>query len=691
MSAQESNRNEQEFFDVARLISSADGRRKYLDQVCADDQDTRREVEELLAIYDRDQHFLESPPPELHDSSSPNETITEAPGHTIGPYKIFEVIGEGGMGNVYRAEQTDPVRRKVALKVIKAGMDSKSVIARFEAERQALALMDHPNIAKFYDAGISNSGSPYFAMELIKGRSIVDYCREHKLELSEKLDVFSQVCLGLQHAHQRGIIHRDIKPSNVLVARYDDQPVAKVIDFGVAKAMGERLTDKTMFTRFGQLVGSLEYMSPEQAQLNQLDVDTRTDVYSLGAVLYELLTDEPPFQKETLSSSSLEEALRIIREDDPLKPSDRVSTLALNADPTLAEGHDVSLRQGRTLKRELDWIVMKALEKDRARRYESVSALATDIQNYLQDQPVVACPPTINYRFGKFVRRHKVVLLVASVAAMVIVGAIIGLLVSNHLISEQRDEADRQREIADENFREAREVVDKFLMAVSYDQLLKNPELHALRKELLTLAKDYYVDFVERGANESRVHINLGNAYSALAGIERHYGSSQLVVDYERLAFEASKRHYDQDPTDPLRRKNLAIAYVNLTKNSVGGHEDLLAAQELLSPLVDEFPQDESILHEWADLHHTLAGKTGESGNKVVARDTYERLVEMQPDRPDYRVMYAVALWEASGRDFNTAQKAAALVREVIEDDPTPRWKDALGVILSATAPHKLQ
>lgn len=685
MTTQEPSPNEQEFFDVARLIPTADGRRKYLDQVCGEDQETRREVEELLTIYDRDRHFLESPPPELHGSPRPQEPISETPGDTIGPYKILEVIGEGGMGNVYMAEQAKPVRRTVALKVIKVGMDSKPLIARFEAERQALALMDHPNVAKFYDAGISTTGSPYFAMELIKGRSIVDYCRQYKLNLSEKLQLFSQVCLGVQHAHQRGIIHRDIKPSNVLVARYDDQSVAKVIDFGVAKAIGERLTDKTVFTRFGQLVGSLEYMSPEQAQLNQLDVDTRTDVYSLGAVLYELLTDEPPFQKEKLSSSSLEEALRVIREDDPLKPSDRVSSLVLNSDPRLDEGHDEGLRLDRTLRGELDWIIMKALEKDRTRRYESVSSLANDVQNYLRDQPVSACPPTITYRFGKFARRNKVVLLAASVAAVVLFLGAIGLVVSNRLISEQRDEANRQREIADENFREAREVVDKYLMAVSYDQLLEKPELHGLRRELLTLAKDYYLEFIERGANE---HINLSNAYSWLAGIEELFGEEQLARDYERRAFDVSKRHYDQDPSDPLLRKNLAISYVNLAKRGGGGLQELRNAQELLALLVEEFPRDEQILKHWADLHRALGNLTGARENFMVERETYGRLLEMNPDWPEYKHYYALAIWDASGRDFNTAQEVAPLLQEVVEDAPnSPRWWRALAEVLCQTSP----
>ena len=339
--------------------------------------------------------------------------LAEHVGTLIGPYKLLQQIGEGGMGTVYMAEQTEPVERKVALKIIKIGMDTRQVIARFEAERQALALMDHPNIAKMLDAGATDTGQPYFVMELVKGISITSYCDQHQLSTKQRLDLFISVCSAVQHAHQKGIIHRDLKPNNVLVADYDDQPVAKIIDFGVAKAVGQSLTDRTMFTEFGQVMGTIEYMSPEQAKLNQLDIDTRTDIYSLGVLLYELLAGSTPFDKDRLRSAAFDEMLRIIREEEPVNPSTRLSTsLSL---PSIAANRHLEPKKLTTLVRgDLDWIVMKSLEKDRTRRYETATGLAEDIQRYLTDQPVEARRPTRGYRLKKFIRRNKVGVLAGS-------------------------------------------------------------------------------------------------------------------------------------------------------------------------------------------------------------------------------------------------------------------------------------
>jgi len=359
----------------------------------------------------------------------------------IGRYKLLESIGEGGHGTVYMAEQTAPVQRKVALKIIKAGMDTRQVIARFEAERQALALMDHPNIAKVFDAGVTESGKPYFVMELVKGVPITGYCDEKRLTPRDRLELFVQVCQAVQHAHQKGIIHRDLKPSNVLVALYDGKPVPKIIDFGVAKATGQRLTEKTMFTGFGDVIGTPEYMSPEQAELNQLDIDTRSDIYSLGVLLYELLTGSPPFSHKELEKAGMLEMLRVIRECEPTKPSTKLSTA--EGLPTLAANRSTEpARLTKLVRGELDWIVMKALEKDRSRRYETANGLAMDLQRYLTDEPVQACPPSATYRLRKFVRRNKRSLTMVAVVAgaiLVSVGAI-GWMV--------RDRAAREQEIA---------------------------------------------------------------------------------------------------------------------------------------------------------------------------------------------------------------------------------------------------
>ena len=362
----------------------------------------------------------------LHSNSTPRaiSRISEQPGTIIGPYKLLQQIGEGGMGMVYMAEQTEPVQRKVALKIIKPGMDTRQVIARFEAERQALALMDHPNIAKVLDAGTTDSGRPYFVMELVKGVSITSYCDQHQLSTDAATRTcFSPSAQAVQHAHQKGIIHRDLKPTNVLVADYDDRPVAKIIDFGVAKAIGQPLTERTMFTEFGQVLGTIEYMSPEQAKLNQLDIDTRTDIYSLGVLLYELLAGSTPFDKERLRSAAFDEMLRIIREEEPPKPSTRLSTsLSL---PSIAANRHLEPKKLTALVRgDLDWIVMKSLEKDRNRRYETANGLAQDIEHYLADEPVQACPPSAGYRLRKFARRNRAALAIAALAIffLVVVG-----------------------------------------------------------------------------------------------------------------------------------------------------------------------------------------------------------------------------------------------------------------------------
>ncbi len=415
-----------ELFLKAREFSSPAERREFLDGACAGDTTLRAEVEGLLDAGTRAGSFLEAPACALA-ATADEAPLTERPGTVIGPYKLLEQIGEGGFGLVFMAEQHQPVRRKVAVKVLKPGMDTRQVIARFEAERQALALMDHDHIARVLDAGETANGRPYFAMELVRGVSITDYCDKNALTPRQRLELFVTVCQAIQHAHQKGIIHRDIKPSNVLVTLHDGEPVAKVIDFGIAKALGQQLTDRTLYTGFAQMIGTPLYMSPEQAEMSGLDVDTRSDIYSLGVLLYELLTGTTPFDRERLSKAGYDEIRRIIREEEPARPSNRLSTMGAAATMASERRQSDPKRLSQLFRGELDWIVMKALEKERGRRYETAGALAADIQHYLRDEPVSACPPSAWYRYGKFARRHKTGL---ATAALMSVALVLGTAVS---------------------------------------------------------------------------------------------------------------------------------------------------------------------------------------------------------------------------------------------------------------------
>jgi WD40 repeat protein len=423
------NRKANDIFVRAAEIDRPDERRRFLEHECGGDADLRAQVESLLVAGGRIGSFLEKPAaPALAalGVTAASHPLTEGPGTVIGPCKLLEPIGEGGFGIVFLAEQQQPIRRKVALKVLKPGMDTRPVVARFEAERQALAIMDHPHIAQVFDGGTTPSGRPYFVMELVKGVPITDFCDQRHLTPRQRLELFIPVCQAVQHAHTKGIIHRDLKPSNVLVSRHDTTPMVKVIDFGVAKALGQELTDKTLFTGLAQMIGTPLYMSPEQAGMSDLDVDTRSDIYSLGVLLYELLTGTTPFDRERLRQASYDEMRRIIREEEPARPSTRLSTLGQAAATVSANRQSDPRRLSQLFRGELDWIVMRALEKDRSRRYETASGLARDIQRYLADEPVAACPPTAGYRLWKFVRRHKGPVLATALVVLALLGGMIG-------------------------------------------------------------------------------------------------------------------------------------------------------------------------------------------------------------------------------------------------------------------------
>ncbi|MBN2269164.1 MAG: serine/threonine protein kinase [Sedimentisphaerales bacterium] len=413
------DRKDEEAIFYAALEKASDQEREaYIREACGKDAHLLKRVQTLLRAHEEDSDFLK-PSVTYDDATLDRPSVAEGLGTIIGHYRLLEKIGEGGMASVYMAEQYKPIRRKVALKIIKLGMDTKEVIARFDAERQALAMMDHPNIAKVFDAGATDTGRPYFVMELVKGVSITEYCDKNRLSTEERLRLFLQVCNAINHAHQKSVIHRDIKPTNVMVTLHDGNPVPKVIDFGIAKATSQRLTEKTLFTRYAQVIGTPVYMSPEQAEMSGLDVDTRTDIYSLGVLLYELLTGTTPFDAEELRRAGYGELQRIIREEEPLKPSTRLSSLGETLTDIAQHRKASPDLLTKLIRGDLDWIVMKALEKDRTRRYETANEFATDIRRYFGSEPVSAGPPSVGYRLSKFVQRNRA--LVTSTAAVLVV------------------------------------------------------------------------------------------------------------------------------------------------------------------------------------------------------------------------------------------------------------------------------
>jgi len=524
---------EREIFTAALNKADPSERAAFLDEQCAGNAPLRQRIESLLAEHQQLGSFMDVP--------SPGATLdqpTERLGTQIGPYKLLQQIGEGGMGVVYMAEQTEPVQRKVALKVIKPGMDTRQVIARFEAERQALAMMDHVNIARVLDAGTTEQGRPYFVMELVNGVPITKYCDDNRLTPRQRLELFVPVCQAIQHAHQKGIIHRDIKPSNVMVTLYDGKPVPKIIDFGVAKATEQKLTERTLFTQYGTMVGTLEYMSPEQAEMSALGVDTRSDIYSLGVLLYELLTGSTPLSSKRMKEAAYAEILRLIKEEEPPKPSTRLSDSGEALASISAQRHMEPAKLSKLMRGELDWIVMKTLEKDRNRRYETANGFAADVQRYLNDEPVQACPPSAWYRFRKFARRNKRAMATATLLGVMLltaVGAVAGSLgwaVHNRAgrmadiereVTLALDEANRHRE--QRHWGEALSAVkrgDSLLAGEGSEELHRNVRelrrdlemvirLEKIRDEVLTGAKpeveykDESMFDVEQAENDYRL------------------------------------------------------------------------------------------------------------------------------------------------------------------------------------------
>lgn len=473
---------EKAVFCEALEITDPVQRREFLDRACGTDHELREAVEKLLALSARAGDFFQDCAPALEPDAahvlSAAEAALEPELHEskhIGPYKLLQKLGEGGYGVVYMAEQQKPIRRRVALKIIKLGMDTRNVIARFEAERQALALMDHPNIARVLDAGATETGRPYFVMELVYGVKITEYCDQNRVGMRERLELFIQVCNAVQHAHQKGIIHRDLKPSNIMVTMHDGVPVPKVIDFGIAKATEQRLTDKTLFTSYAQLMGTPAYMSPEQMELSGLNLDTRSDIYSLGVLLYELLTSHTPFDTTELLKSGVEQMRRTICERDPLSPSARLKTLTNEElTRTARKRHIEPPRLLTQLRGELDWIVLKCLEKDRTRRYATANALAMDVERYLREDVVLARPPSRMYRLQKLVRRNRIVFLLGAAA---VAALLLGTVISAVMFVKEREARTSEAQLRKEA--ELREQVSRIALLVTQRRFEDADELLA--------------------------------------------------------------------------------------------------------------------------------------------------------------------------------------------------------------------
>ncbi len=547
---------EEEIFDAARQLPDTADCGAFLDRACRGDSALRARVEDLLTAEPAAEEFFAQTSSALSLPVSPVQFTRDTPsslagadsrtvpgeepvGTRIGRYKLLQKIGEGGWGVVYMAEQEEPVRRRVALKIIKLGMETKSVIARFEAERQALAMMDHPNIARVFDAGATDRGPPYFVMELVRGVKITRYCDQHQLSTRARLDLFVQVCHAIQHAHQKGIIHGDIKPSNIMIALQDGVPVPKVIDFGIAKATEARLTDRMLFTSYVQLIGTPAYMSPEQADGSGLDIDTRSDIYSLGVLLYELLTGMTPFDANELLESGLEEMRRTLREKEPARPSVKLGTLgASEMMKTAADRQAEPSRLVSLLRGDLDWIVIKALEKDRARRYETANALAMDIQRHLHNEAVMARPPSRVYRFQKLVRRNRVVFAAGGAVAAALV---IGLGTSTWLFLKEREAHHRavaaeQQQARLRHEAEVREKITQAALLVSQDRFA---EADGLFREVPFTQPTVEGAAVFRSLGEWHALENrwkpAADRFARLLQVNQLDGLDALTLDYLRL------------------------------------------------------------------------------------------------------------------------------------------------------------
>jgi serine/threonine protein kinase len=675
--------SELDLFIAALRITSPAERSAFLDRECGDDVPFRQRINTLLLAHEQAGSFLASaiidsprenaeptigagsaPSDEsqgmaaLDRTSAPNAEATaradripptiEEPGAQIGPYKVLQRIGEGGMGIVYLAEQEKPVRRKVALKIIKPGMDTAQVVARFEAERQALAILDHPSIAKVLGGGATDTGRPFFVMELVKGVPITEYCDNVQLSPRERLELFIPVCEAIQHAHQKGIIHRDLKPSNVLIAMQDGKPVPKIIDFGVAKAIDQRLTEKSLFTQHGTIVGTFEYMSPEQAQMSAMDVDTRTDVYGLGVLLYELLTGTTPLERAQLRQSGYAEILKRIREEEPPKPSTRLSESTATLPSVAAHRKTDPLRLPRLMKGDLDWIVMKSLEKDRTRRYETANGFARDIQRYLEGDAVEACPPSAFYRLKKVVRKHRALLATTTAFVLLLIAATV---VSSALaLAANRErarahramvEVEAQRRRAEEREQMAIDAVKRFRDAVVDEPVLKNmPALEPLRKKLLKEPLSFFKSLREQLQADSDTKAEalkrLGKSATDLAQVNDQIGDKEDALRAAKESLLTRERLARDNPSSTDVQADLAESYNTIGKLQLAtgrvaeATQSLERSRAILERLVRENPSVARFLGDLATSYHNIGVLEQKSGKHAEALATFHRALAIR-------------------------------------------------------------
>jgi serine/threonine protein kinase/Tfp pilus assembly protein PilF len=676
--------NERELFLQALDIQDSAERAAFLDRACADQPALRAPVEQLLKAHELAGQFLDQPHPaagtgERTGTYATQSSEAQMAGMVIaGKYKLLQRIGEGGMGSVWMADQLEPVKRRVAVKLVSTEREgSHSILSRFEAERQAIALMDHPNIAKLLDAGAtdqagaSSASRPFFVMELVKGVPLTEFCDEHKLSIPERLHLFMQICSAVQHAHQKGIIHRDLKPTNILVEMHDDKPVPKVIDFGLAKALsGQPLTEHTLFTGFGTVAGTPLYMAPEQAKFNAIDIDTRADIYALGVILYELLTGGTPIERATLKQAALDEILRVIRESEPPTPSKRLSTT--QSKPSVAANrHTEAEKLGRFVKGELDWIVMKALAKERDRRYETANGFARDIDRFLNHEPVLAGPPSARYRLRKFVRRNRGQVMGASLVLLALLAGIAGTTVGLIRAEQQRRVAEanemrateaaaaerraREREAQErakaEKARDrTREALDAMTSTITGDSLTTQKEISKDQKKFLTEVLKYYQEFAGEKSDDATSRSRTADAAFRVGLIESRLGRNEQAVGAFRMARDGYMRLTTEFPGVPAYRQGLAGSHgglgsllADLGKPSQAEEEYRkgLAIEEKLAaelPAVPEYRDGLAIIHN--NLGNLLADLGRRSESEEVYRKALaieEKLTAEFPAIPGYR------------------------------------------------------